>query len=68
MVLADDLGDLGEFGCQGDELASPGWVLAHDLQLVGGERARLGEDGLGHDDLADVVEPAREFAPPWPPA
>jgi hypothetical protein len=33
---------------------------AHDLPLVLGERAGLGEDVLGDADLADVVQQAAE--------
>ena len=31
-------------------------VASHGLPLVGVQRSRLGEHGIGHADLADVVE------------
>ena len=39
----------------------PGRVLAHDLPLRAFQRALLAQHGVGHADLADVVQPRREL-------
>ena len=56
MVVADDPSHAGEEGQGREDSLAHERVAADDLELVGVERRRLGQDRVGHGDLADVVD------------
>jgi hypothetical protein len=75
VLVADEPADAGEELHRREDLLPDDRVALHHRALVGGERARLVEDRLGHRDLADVVEDRGEpqvaqllLAEPEPPA
>ena len=63
VAVADDLADLLQPLDRGEDARAQLGVEPDDLPLLVGERARLGEDRLGHADLADVVEERAELEP-----
>jgi hypothetical protein len=56
VLVADDARHAAHAGDGAQDALADDRVLAHDVPLLAGQRARLVQDPVGHPDLADVVQ------------